>query len=55
MVPRPVALLQAISASISKRQLVRLPIAGQDEFPAESRDVLCAGLLVLLPLPPGCA
>ena len=43
-VPRLVAQLQAISVRISKRQLVRLLIAGQDEFLAESRDVLRAGL-----------
>jgi len=43
-VPRLVAQLQAIGVSISKRQLVRLLIAGQDEFLAESRDVLRAGL-----------
>jgi hypothetical protein len=43
-VPRLVAQLQAIGVSISKRQLVRLLIAGQDEFLAEARDVLRAGL-----------
>jgi hypothetical protein len=43
-VPRLVAQLQAIGVSISKRQLVRLLIAGQDEFLTESRDVLRAGL-----------
>jgi len=43
-VPRLVAQLQAIGVSISKRQLVRLLIAGQDEFVAEAREVLRAGL-----------
>ena len=43
-VPRLVAQLQVIGVSISKRQLVRLLIAGQDEFVAEARDVLRAGL-----------
>lgn len=43
-VPRLVAQLQAIGISISKRQLMRLLIAGQDEFLAEARDVLRAGL-----------
>jgi hypothetical protein len=43
-VPRLMALLQAIGVSISKRQVVRLLIAGQDEFLAEARDVLHAGL-----------
>jgi hypothetical protein len=43
-VPRLVAQLQAIGANISKRQLMRLLIAGQDEFLAEARDVLRAGL-----------
>jgi hypothetical protein len=43
-VPRLVAQLQAIGVSISKRQLVRVLIAGKDEFVAEARDVLRAGL-----------
>jgi len=43
-VPRLLALLQAIGISISKRQLMRLLIDGQDEFLAEARDVLRAGL-----------
>jgi Transposase IS66 family len=43
-VPRLLALLQAIGVGISKRQLVRLLIDGQDEFLAEARDVLRAGL-----------
>ena len=43
-VPRLVAQLQAIGVTISKRQLMRLLIAGQDEFLAEARDVLRAGL-----------
>ena len=43
-VPRLVAQLEAIGVTISKRQLVRLLIAGQDEFLAEARDVLRAGL-----------
>jgi len=42
--PRLVAQLEAIGISISKRQLVRLLIDGQDDFLAESRDVLRAGL-----------
>ena len=43
-VPRLVAQLQAIGVSISKRQLVRLLIEGQDDFLGESCDVLRAGL-----------
>ncbi len=43
-VPRLLALLQAIGVGISKRQLVRLLIDGQEEFLAEARDVLRAGL-----------
>jgi hypothetical protein len=43
-VPRLVAQLQAIGVNISKRQVMRLLIAGQDEFLAEARDVLRAGL-----------
>jgi Transposase IS66 family len=43
-VPRLLAQLQAIGVSISKRQLVRLLIAGQEAFLAEARDVLRAGL-----------
>jgi hypothetical protein len=43
-VPRLMALLQAIGVNISKRQLMRLLIAGQDEFLAEACDVLRAGL-----------
>jgi Transposase IS66 family len=42
--PRLLAQLQAIGVSISKRQLGRLLIGGQDEFLAEARDVLRAGL-----------
>ena len=43
-VPRLVAQLRAIGVSISKRQVMRLLIVGQDEFLAEARDVLRAGL-----------
>ena len=43
-VPRLVALLRALGIFISKRQVVRLLIAGQDGFLAEARDVLRAGL-----------
>jgi hypothetical protein len=43
-VPRLLALLQAIGVGISKRQLVRLLIDGQEEFLTEARDVLRAGL-----------
>ena len=43
-IPRLLAQLESIGISISKRQLVRLLIAGQDEFLAESMDVLRAGL-----------
>ena len=43
-VPRLVAQLQAIGVSISKRQVMRLLIAGQDAFLAEARGVLRAGL-----------
>lgn len=44
-VPRLLVQLQALGVSISKRQLVRLLIAGQDTFLTEARDVLRAGLL----------
>ena len=43
-VPRLVAQLRAIGVSISKRQVMRLLIAGQDAFLAEAREVLRAGL-----------
>ena len=43
-VPRLLALLRALGIFISKRQLVRLLIAGQDGFLDEARDVLRAGL-----------
>ena len=43
-VPRLVAQLRAIGVSISKRQVMRLLIAGQDNFLAENREVLRAGL-----------
>lgn len=43
-VPRLLALLRSLGIGISKRQLVRLLIAGQDGFVAEARDVLRAGL-----------
>jgi hypothetical protein len=43
-VGRLLALLQGIGIDISKRQLMRLLIAGQDGFVAEARDVLRAGL-----------
>jgi len=43
-VPRLVAQLRGIGVAISKRQLMRLLIAGQDGFLAENRDVLRAGL-----------
>ena len=43
-VPRLLALLLAVGIFISKRQLVRLLIAGQDDFLDEARDVLRAGL-----------
>jgi Transposase IS66 family len=42
--PRLLALLRAVGILISKRQLVRLLIAGQDGFLDEARDVLRAGL-----------
>jgi hypothetical protein len=42
--PRLLTLLQALGIIISKRQLVRLLIAGQDNFLDEARDVLRAGL-----------
>jgi transposase IS66 family protein len=42
--PRLLTLLQALGIIISKRQLVRLLIAGQDGFLTEARDVLRAGL-----------
>src|SRR3954454_8961129 len=43
-VERLVTLLQAIGVSISKRQVMRLLIEGQDGFLAETRNVLRAGL-----------
>jgi len=43
-VPRLVAQLRGIGVSISKRQVMRLLIAGQDGFLTEARDVLRAGL-----------
>lgn len=43
-VPRLLAQLHAIGISISKRQLVRLLIAGQEKFCEEARAVLRAGL-----------
>jgi hypothetical protein len=42
--PRLLALLRSFGILISKRQLVRLLIAGQDDFLDEARDVLRAGL-----------
>src|SRR5437016_11823014 len=43
-VPRLVTLMRSLGIFISKRQVVRLLIAGQDGFLAEARDVLRAGL-----------
>lgn len=43
-VERLVTLLRAIGVSISKREVMRLLIDGQDAFVTESRDVLRAGL-----------
>jgi Transposase IS66 family len=43
-VPRLVEQLRAIGVAISKRQVMRLLIAGQAEFLAEAREVLRAGL-----------
>jgi hypothetical protein len=43
-VPRLVTLLRSLGIFISKRQVVRLLIAGQDGFLTEARDVLRAGL-----------
>jgi hypothetical protein len=43
-VERLVTQLQAVGVSISKRQVMRLLIDGQDDFLAESREVLRAGL-----------
>ena len=43
-VPRLVAQLRGIGVSISKRQVMRLLIAGQDSFLTEARDVLRVGL-----------
>jgi hypothetical protein len=43
-VERLVTLLQAIGISISKREVMRLLIDGQDAFVTENRDVLRAGL-----------
>lgn len=43
-VPRLLTLLESMGISISKRQLMRLLIDGQEEFLAEAGDVLRAGL-----------
>src|SRR5262245_23732962 len=43
-VPRLVTLLRGLGIFISKRQVVRLLIEGQDGFLTEARDVLRAGL-----------
>ena len=43
-VPRLLAQLRGIGVSISKRQVMRLLIDGQDRFLREARDVLRAGL-----------
>ena len=43
-VPRLVAQLRAVGIAISKRQVMRLLIAGQQPFLEESQDVLRAGL-----------
>ena len=43
-VERLVTLLQAIGVSISKRQVMRLLIDGQEDFLTETREVLRAGL-----------
>lgn len=43
-VARLLTLLRGIGIDISKRQLMRLLIAGQDDFVTEARDVLRAGL-----------
>ena len=43
-VPRLLELLRAIGVAISKRQVVRLLIAGKETFLTEARDVLRAGL-----------
>jgi transposase len=43
-VERLLTLLQATGISISKREVMRLLIAGQDSFLAENREVLRAGL-----------
>jgi hypothetical protein len=42
-VERLVAQLRAVGVSITKRQVMRLLIAGQDGFLAETREVLRAG------------
>jgi Transposase IS66 family len=44
-VPRLVTLLRSLGIFISKRQVVRLLIEGQDGFLTEARDVLRAGLM----------
>jgi len=43
-IPRLVALLAGLGVEVSKRQVVRLLIDGQDRFQAEAQDVLRAGL-----------
>jgi len=44
-VPRLVTLLRSLGLFVSKRQVVRLLIEGQDGFLTEARDVLRAGLI----------
>jgi hypothetical protein len=43
-VPRLLAQLRAIGIDVSKRQVMRMLISGQEPFVAEARDVLRAGL-----------
>jgi len=50
-VPRLVAQLRAVGIAISKRQVMRLLIAGQQSFLDESRDVLRAGRCMSNQLP----
>ena len=45
-VPRLVALLRSLGIFISKRQVLRLLIEGQDDFLTEARDTLRAGLSI---------
>ena len=42
---RLAAQLPSVAVDISRRQVMCLPIGGQDGFLDEARDVMCAGLI----------